>query len=257
MNKTFVIFKKEVKGFFLNPTFWVICFLTSLVFSWIYPMQLNIFAQLLTNYVMQQGIPQNRLNIHYSVFVGQLSYLNLMLIFLIPALSMKLLSEEKKMRTFDLLLTSPITSWQIVLGKYCALLTAIMGVMGVAFLYPLSTSLFAEIQWLPLIIAFIGLFLLGATYAAMNLFASSLTENGIVSYVLAVVFNMLIWFIGNGAGLVDGETGRKIFEHISLANHLSALVEGTVRTGSLVFFASVVTLFCFLSERVVESSRWR
>lgn len=257
MNSSLVILKKESKGFLFSPTFWVICFLVSIVFSWVYPMQLNAFAQLLTNYVMQQGVPQNRLNIHYSVFVAQLSYLNLLLIFLIPALSMKLLSEEKKLRTFDLLLTSPISSGQIVVGKYLALLTAILGVMVVSFIYPLATSLLADVQWAPLVVAFIGIFLLGSTYAAMNLFASSLTENSIVAYVLAVIFNMLIWFVGNGAALVDGETGRRVFEHISLANHLSALVEGTIRSSSLVFFASIIVLFCFLTERVVESSRWR
>lgn len=257
MNSSIVVFKKEARGFFCSPTFWVIGFLMSVVFSWVYPMHLEAFSLLLNNYVAQQGVPQNRLNIHYSVFVSQLSYLNLLLIFLIPALSMKLISEEKKLRTFDLLLTSPISSWEIVAGKFFALMSAIGGLILLAFLYPVVTSLLAELQWAPLIIAFIGMFFLACTYAAMNLFASALTENSVVAYVLAVIFNMLIWFIGNGAALVDGEIPRRIFEHISIGNHLSALVEGTIRSSSLVFFASVVILFGFLTERIVESARWR
>ena len=257
MNGTLTIFKKELKGFYFNPTFWVICFLISVIFSWVFPIQLNLFAQFLTNYVMQQGVPTNQLNIHYGVFLRQLSYLNLLLIFVVPALTMKLFAEEKKLRTFDLLLTSPVTSLQIVLGKYFAALGAVAGLVFVAFLYPLSTSLLATLNWTPLLIAFCGIFLVGGVYSAMDLFASSLTENTIAAYIISIMFNLSIWFIGIGAEVVDSEAGRKIFEHMSLSTHLSALVEGTIRTNGLVFFFSVIVLFCFLAERVVESSRWR
>ncbi|WP_413569679.1 ABC transporter permease [Bdellovibrio sp. HCB117] len=257
MNGTLTILKKELKGFYANPTFWVICFLVSVIFSWVYPIQLNLFAQLLTNYVMQQGVPTNQLNIHYGVFLRQLSYLNLLLIFVVPALTMKLFAEEKKLRTFDLLLTSPVTSLQIVLGKYFAALGAVLGIVFLAVLYPLATSTLASINWMPLVIAFFGIFLVGGVYAAMDLFSSSLTENSIVAYVTSVIFNVSIWFIGIGAEVVDGETARKVFEHVSLSSHLSSLVEGTVRTNGLVFFLSIIVLFCFLAERVVESSRWR
>lgn len=257
MNGTLVIFKKELKGFYLNPTFWIICFLISVIFSWVYPIQLNLFSQLLMNYVMQQSVPSNQLNIHYGVFLRQLSYLNLLLIFVVPALTMKLFAEEKKLRTFDLLLTSPVTSVQIVMGKYFAALGAVLGIVLLALLYPLATSVFATINWAPLFIAFFGIFLVGAVYTAMNLFASSLTENSIASYIISIMFNLSIWFIGIGAEVVDGEKARKIFEHVSLSSHLSTLVEGTLRTNGLIFFFSVIVLFCFLAERVVESSRWR
>ena len=257
MNGSLVIFKKEAKGFFFAPTFWMICFLVSLIFSWIYPIQLNLFAQLLMNYVAQQGVPANQLNIHYGVFLRLLNYLNLMLIFVVPALTMKLFAEEKKMRTFDLLLTSPVTSLQIVLGKYTAALAAIVGIALVALAYPLATATLAQINWPPLFIAFLGIFLLGSVYAAMDLFCSSLTENAVISYVTSVIFNVSIWFIGIGADVVDSEGARKVFEHISLSTHLSSLVEGTIRTNALIFFLSIIVLFCFLAERVVESSRWR
>ncbi|HEX7674935.1 MAG TPA: ABC transporter permease [Bdellovibrio sp.] len=257
MSGTMTIFKKEMKGFFLSPTFWVICFLVSLVFSWVYPIQLNMFAQLLMNYVMQANVPANQLNIHYGVFLRLISYLNLLLIFVVPALTMKLFAEEKKMRTFDLLLTSPVTSLQIVVGKYAAALGAVLGLTVVAFMYPLATAALAKLNWPPLIISFFGIFTVGAVYAAMDLFCSSLTENSLIAYVASVIFNVSIWFIGVGADAMDSETARKIFEHISLSSHLSSLMEGTIRTNGLIFLLSVIVLFCFLAERVVESSRWR
>ncbi len=257
MSGTLTIFKKEIKGFIFSPTFWVICFLVSLVFSWVYPIQLNMFAQLLLNYVMQQNVPANQLNIHYGVFLRLLSYLNLILIFVVPALTMKLFAEEKKMHTFDLLLTSPVTSFQIVAGKYLAALGAVLGLVLVAISYPLATAALAKLNWAPLFIAFFGIFLVGAVYAAMDLFCSSLTDNSLIAYVASVIFNVSIWFVGIGADAVDSAAARKVFEHVSLSSHLSSLVEGTVRTNGLIFFASIIVLFCFLAERVVESSRWR
>ena len=257
MSGMLTIFKKELKGFYFSPTFWMICFLLSMIFSWIYPIQLNLFAELMSNYVMQQDVARNQLNIHYGVFVRQLSYLNLLLIFVVPALTMKLFAEEKKLRTFDLLLTSPVTSVQIVLGKYFAALGAILGIMVLAFAYPLATSFLAKIDWIPLIIAFFGIFLIAGVYAAMNMFCSSLTEQSLMAYVASVFLNVSIWFVGIGTEVVDSETARKIFEHISLTAHLSGLADGTIRTNGLVFFLSLIVLFCFLAERVVESSRWR
>lgn len=257
MSGVLTIFKKEFKGFIFSPTFWVICFLITLVWSWVYPIQLNRFAQLLMNFVAQQGIPQNQLNIHFAVFLPQLSNLNLMMIFVIPALTMKLFAEEKKLRTFDLLLTSPVTSLQIVLGKYFAVMGAIAGLTLLCFLYPLATATLVTVNWVPLFIAFLGIFLLGGVYAAMDLFASSITENTIVAYVASVMLNVSVWFVGFGTEVADSATTRKVFEHVSLSTHLSSLLEGTVRTNGLIFLLSVIVLFCFLAERMVESSRWR
>ena len=132
MSGTLVIFKKELKGFYTSPSFYIVAFLISVVLSWTYPIQLNLFSQLLQNYMMQQNLPQSQLNIHYAVFLRHMSYLNLMLIFVVPALTMRLFAEEKKLRTFDLLLTSPVTSAQIVLGKYLAALGAVLGLVLLA-----------------------------------------------------------------------------------------------------------------------------
>jgi len=257
MTGTLTILKKELKGFYCSPSFYLIAFLVAVVLSWSYPIQLNLFAQLLQNYVFQQNLPQQQLNIHYGLFLRHLSYLNLMLIFVVPALTMRLLSEEKKLRTFDLLLTSPVTSTDIVLGKYLAALGAIGGIVLLAVSYPIATAPLTTISWGPLLIAFLGIFLVGGTYAAMNLFCSSLTENALIAYVTSVVFNISIWFVGIGVEMTDSQTVRQIFEHMSVNTHLASLVEGTIRSSAMVFLLSVMGLFCFLAERVVESSRWR
>jgi ABC-2 type transport system permease protein len=251
------IFLKELRGLVLSPTFFIVCFLCAAIFSWVFPITLRMFSQSLQTFMFQPGGDTQQMNIHYGVFLRHLSHLNLILIFISPALTMRLFAEERKLRSFVLLLTAPISSAQIVAGKYLAAVVAVGVVALVALLYPISTVLFTKISWMPLLIAFKGICLVGAVYVAMDLFASSLTESAIVAYVMAVIFNIGIWFVGIGVDMVDSSFARATFEHISLNQHLMGMVEGTVRTSSIVFFSSLIFLFCFLSERVVESIRWR
>lgn len=251
------IAKKDLRAFFYSPMFYVVAFLTTMLLSFLFPNILAQFSEMSKNMMFQPGMPQQQMNIHFGVFLRQLSYLNLMLIFIVPALTMHLLSEEKKTHTFDLLLTSPVTSVQIVLGKFVAALGAIFVVVFFAYAYCAWTGFFAKFSWPLLTIAFFGLFLVGCVYAAMDLFCSSLTESALGAFVMAVFMNLSIWFIQVGAEVSDSQVLRQFFEHISLNGHLSAFVEGTVRTSALVFLASVMGLFIFLAERVVESNRWR
>lgn len=251
------IAKKDLRAFFFSPVFYMVAFLCTLVLSWVFPIQLWHFSQTSRNMMFQQGMAQQDMNIHYGLFLRQLSYLNLMLILVVPALTMRLISEEKKMHTFDLLLTSPVTSVQIVFGKFVAALGAVFGIVFLAYLYCAWMGFFAKFSWSLLTIAFTGLFLVGGVYAAMDLFCSSLTESALGSFVMAVIMNISIWFVGIGADVSDSQLLRQFFEHISLNGHLSAFVEGTVRTSALVFLASLMGLFIFLAERVVESNRWR
>lgn len=257
MKSTFIIYKKELAGFFASPLFYFISFLVTSLLSIMFSLSLNKFSYLAANPMMQMGASGQQQNIHYAVFLPHLSLVNLMLIFLVPALSMRLLSEEKKMRTFDLLLTCPVTSSQIILGKFLALMTTVTAIIGISLIYPLITRRIAEFSFAPTLIAAFGIFLVAAVYAAMNLFASSLTENGLIAFIISVAFNLAVWFLGALSESFDSGLIKQIFEHISLNTHLAALIEGTLRTSGLIFFASLVFLFCFLAERVVESARWR
>lgn len=257
MKIIFVIFKKEFRGLVMSPTFLILCGLVTALLGGIYGMSLSQFQQSLggMNPFAQGG--GEHASIHHAVFIRHLILLNLLLIVTTPAITMRLFSEEKKMRTMDLLLTSPITSAQIVAGKYLAALAAVGTVVLVALAYPIATVAFANFGWQTLLVAFFGIFLVGGVYAAMNLFCSSLTESAIVALISSVFLNFLVWFIAAGAEVTDSAAVRSVFEHISLNSHLSSMVVGTVRSSSLIFYASIIFLFGFLSERVVESARWR
>lgn len=257
MSGTMVIARKELRGFFASPSFYIIAFLMTLIMSWLYAISLSMFAQMSQAGFMQPGMSSQQMNIHYGVFLRHLSYLNLIMIFVVPALTMRLLAEEKKLRTFDLLLTSPITSFQMVMGKYVAALGSILALAVIALAYPIATRILAEFSWGPLLVAFLGIFLLSAVYAAIDLFCSSLTEQSLMAFVMSVILNISVWFIGAGVDVTDSQTVRSILEHVSLNTHLTGMVEGTLRTNGLIFLLSLIAFFLFLAERVVESSRWR
>jgi ABC-2 type transport system permease protein len=255
MNGIWTICSKELKTLFTSPVFYIISLLMTTVLSLKFYDFLRFFASQQGSAMFSGG--ENHANIHDSVFIQHLSVLNLILIFLVPALTMRLLAEERKLRTFDLLLTSPVTSTEIVLGKYFATLIAILIWMLLAMAYPISTRYVTAFSWAPLLVAFFGVFLLASVYAAMSLFCSSLTEQSLISFVTAVIFNIVLWFIGSGADAADSQWARTVYEHISLNTHLSALVYGTIRTSALVYLISLIAFFVFLTERVVESFRWR
>lgn len=256
MSSILTIASKEFKGFVKNPTFYIMMTLMTLILSSLFTIQLQRFFQMGSMAMMQPGMAA-QLNIHYTVFLNHLQILNLLLIFIVPAITMRLFSEEKKLRTFDLLLTSPLKSYEIVIGKYLGAMMALFVVFLVAFAYPLGTAFFAKINWAPLIIAFLGIYLISAVYAAMNLFCSSLSESILIAYVTAAILNIAVWFISQGVEFADSQWARDILEHISLSFHISGLIEGTIRTNSLIYFLSSIGLFLFLNERVVESHRWR
>ena len=257
MKGTFVIYKKELASFFMSPLFYFISFLMTVLLSVMFSISLDKFSAASSNPMLSLNASGLQQSIHYAVFLPHLSLVNLMLMFLVPALSMRLLAEEKKMRTFDLLLTSPVTSAAIVIGKYLAILTTVLALIILSFIYPLITRRMAEFAFAPTLTAAFGIFLVAAVYAAMDLLASSLTESGLIAFIVAIMFNLGIWFLGAINESFDGPLAKKIFEHMSLNTHLTGMIEGTIRTNGLVFFFSLVFLFCFLTERVVESARWR
>lgn len=197
------------------------------------------------------------LNLHLTVFLYHISQINLLFIFMIPALTMRLLAEEKKLRTYDLLLTSPITSTQIVVGKFLAGFGAVAFLTSISFLYPLFTATFAGVQFGPLLVAYLGVLLVSAAYVAVGLFASSLTESVVLSVCMGLIFNLSLWFISQGVDFSNDPMFMSVMEHLSVGNHFMNFVKGSLKLSSSVFLLSVIGFFVFLTQRVVEASRWR
>ncbi len=258
MKVIFVLLKKELRSLFLNPTFYIIAFLATLLLSITFTIGVYNFAQMVSNSMVQMGLAQQQQkNIHYVVFLQHLSLLNLIFIFLIPAVATRMISEEKKNKTFDLLMTSPIQAYQIVISKYASLLIMILLLTLLTSSYIiLSRSLFS-FSLMTTGFATLGIFLAGCVYASLSLFASSLTENNLISFFIGIIFNILLWLLGGLTEFADSDRIKSILDQLSLNLHLQSLFEGVVRTNGLIYFGSLIFVFCFLTERVIESVRWR
>jgi ABC-2 type transport system permease protein len=235
--------------------FMMVAGLCSVIWSLTYLRALVEFASALQ---MSQfrGQPAS-MNINYQLFLQHISMAHIVFIFIIPAITMRLISEEKRLRTYDLLLTSPVTATEIAVGKYFGGLLAVLVLVLLSFLYPLATGLLAEFSWSTLLTAYLGLIIVSGLYVAVGVFASSLTESLMLSLILGLLFNLTLWFVGAAQESVDNSMLAAFFEHITIGQQFFNFLKGTIRLSSAVFFLSAIVFFVFLSQRVVESSRWR
>jgi ABC-2 type transport system permease protein len=256
MKGLWVIAGKDLRNLFLSPLFWILAGLCSMAWSFLFIFSIQEFATQSMLNVMQGGAEGGQ-NIHFSVFARHISLVNLVLIFAISAMTMRLFTEEKRNRTFDLLLTSPVTATQIVLGKLVAGVLTAWALVLISALYPLSIAMFAKLDWGPLVSSYLGVMLLAASYVAIGMFASSLTQSNVVAVLLALILNVMLWFVGAAADVSDNPATRQIFEHLNVGTHFVNFIKGSVSISGIVFFLSVIFLNSFLTQRVIESNRWR
>ncbi len=245
---------KDLRNLLTSPLFYIISGMCTVLWSYSYLRALMSFAER-SRMVGQTGM-DGGMNLQREVFLMLISQVNLLLVFVVPALTMRLLAEEKRLRTYDLLLTSPISASQIAIGKFLSGFGAVAILTAISFLYPLATRTVAEFPMAPLLVAYLGLLLVSGAYVAVGLFASSLTESILLSVVMGLIFNMSLWFVSQGA---DGAVPwlSAVLDHLSLGAHFLNFILGSIKLSSLVFLMSVIGLFVFLTQRVIESSRWR
>jgi ABC-2 type transport system permease protein len=145
-----------------------------------------------------------------------------------------------------------------VAAKYLSIAFVVLLLSGLTFFYVLFARKMFSFPVLPELVALGGITFVGLCYGAMSLFASSLTDNPLIAFFVGIFFNIFIWLMGGFAELADSSMLKSIFDQISLNQHTQSLVgESVIRANGIVFYLSLIFLFCFLTERVVESSRWR
>ncbi len=187
---------------------------------------------------------------------GMFSNLFLIIIFLIPILTMRLFSEEKKQKTEQGLLTAPVSLTSIVLGKYFAALTLFTIGISIVFVYGFILSLFGTVQWLTLVSNFLALFLLGAAFSAVGVFISSLTENQVIAAVGSFVCLMMLYMIDVIASTVSVAWLQEFLYDMSFYSRYYEFTCGIFNLSSVLFYVSTAVLFNFFTVRVFEKRRW-
>ena len=180
----------------------------------------------------------------------------LFLVLVTQVLTMRLLAEEQKQGTLELLMTSPLRDWEVVLGKYVASLGALLAMVLLTVGYPLLLARLGNPDVGPLLSGYLGYLLLGAAMLSIGVFASSVTQNQIVAAVLGIGVNLVLWLAGD-LGDMAGESLRAVVQYLPLFAHYTDFPRGIIDTKDLLYFLSVIVLFLFLSTRTIESRRWR
>ncbi len=254
LNQVWAITKKEFWQIVTSPMFLIILGVACFLWSFIYVRHFIEFAER-SVIISAQG--QEGGNIHFDVFVSLLAQMNLLLIFIIPALTMRLFAEEKKMKTFDLLMSVPITPLQIVLGKFFAAYLCSIIVIGVSFIYIVITSFFADFSWTLPLLSYLGMLLLAAVYVCLGLLASVITQSVVLSTILGILFNMFIWFFGQILDMVSHPVAVAVLEYLMIPQHLEKFIKGKLVISSLVFFLIFTAFFIFLITKIIQASKWR
>ena len=177
-------------------------------------------------------------------------------ILLAPVLTMRLLAEEQKLGTMELLLTAPVRDWEVVLGKYLASFVILIATLAMTLYYVVMIYAFGEPDSGPVMAAYLGMILYGAAALAVGMLASSLTNNQIVAAVLGIGSLSVLTFIDLLGLRLEG-VAVQIVERISIQSHFDDFARGVVDTSHLVYYLSMIAVFLFLSVRAVETRRWR
>jgi ABC-2 type transport system permease protein len=243
MRNTWTIAKREFNLYFASPIAYISAFLVLLALGLVFYIDLAASAEF-------GGAPQA---------TGPLSLFVILMLFFAPILTMRLLAEEQRTGTIELLLTAPLREWELVAGKWLAAFAFVSVLIFITALYPLILNHYTQpgLDQGALVAAYVGLFLIAGTMLAIGVFFSTLFSNQIAVYFATMAVLLALWLVRrafeNGAGPLT-----EVFKYILLPNHYyDNFLTGVMDLSDFTYFFSMIALFLFLAARSVESRRWR
>lgn len=249
------IVKKDLKSFLVSPMFYLLAGLCSILWGLFFAFELYSFVT--RSFSLSTQIQDSGLNIHQNLVADYVVIVHYVLVFVISALSIRFFAEEKKMKTFPILLTSPMTSLEIVVAKWMTGAGIIFILLSISAILPLSLLFFISIPMKLFLFSYFGMFILLCVYMSAGLFASSITESLIVCVVLSLAFNIFLLLMGAGRELTDIVALKQIFNFMAIDQHFAYFRKGIFNFSSVFYFLSWSFLLGFVTERVVEFHRWR
>lgn len=252
---------RELKSLFVSPVAYVVLSLYAVLAGFFFLVALLQFSEW-TVYLQAVGAVDqlSQLNLNDTLIWPFLSLMSVVLLFLVPGITMGLFASEKANGTDELLLTSPLTIWEIVLGKYAAAAAFVTLLVAVAGVFPALLFWKGDPELGKTASGMIGLLLVGLAYAAVGAFASSLTRNQFIAFALSFVILLLLWMLSVLVAIQPASGSTWIFDllrYLSTEDHFQRLGEGLVDTMDLTYFGVLIGSFVLLAKASVESVRWR
>ena len=257
MNNILAIAHKELKGYFASPVAYVVIGFSAILFGWFFVNLLYYFDRM----ALQAGSgfqgPQ-AVNVNEILISPLFLNVSVILLFTLPLITMRTYAEEKRSGTIELLLTSPLTDLQIVVGKFLGGLVLYVAMLAVTVVHMGFLFAYGNPEWRPVATGYLGLLLMGGCFLSLGLFVSSLTRNQIVAAVITFGVFLMLWvidWIGSDPGI--GPRTKQVLEYLSITGHFDDFTKGVLDTRHVVYYLSFIFFGLFLTVRSVDSERWR
>lgn len=257
MTNLFAVYRRELRSFFSTPVAYLVIVIFLVVSGVLFTLILADYSRFSFQVIRAgSGVQLEGLNVGEGILRPTFRTLSFLMLLMMPLLTMRSFSEEKKSGTIELLFTYPVRDMEMVLGKFFATLTVFATMLAFTFSYILMLLYFKPIPEGDAISGYLGLLLIGASFIALGIFISSLTENQIIAATWSFGMIMVLWVIG----WVPGDSTMPIADiarYLSIFNHFESFANGVIDSRDVVYYLSFVAFFIFLTLRVLESNRWR
>ena len=255
MRNAWVVAKKDMGSYFNSPVFYVVTTVFLVIYSFIFFQILTFFSFQSVQAGQFRGMNVG-LNLNDMVIEPSFHNMAVTLLLMIPVLTMRSFADEKKSKTYALLLSSPVRLREIVFGKFLACMTVVtMMVLLSSYCMGFLLAL-GEPEIGPIVTSYLGILLMSGCYVGMGVFASSLTDNQIIAAVIAFGMSLFMWIIGWASQAASAEMGE-VLQYLSLVEHMQRFMKGIVDTSDVVYYLSFILFSLFLTHRVLDSERWR
>ena len=245
MNALWATFLRELRAYFFSPLAYVVLFFL-LVANGV------IFA-IIVGYLNDPLAPAGR---PFDFFFNNFVFWAMQL-FGAPVLTMRLLAEERRSGSIEVLMTAPVTEGQVVAGKYLAAFAFYLFLWLPTVAYAVIIDRFGDVDWGTIAAGYLGIALIGALFLAIGVLGSALSKNQIVAAIITFALNLLVFMVVFLTNLVNDPTLKDVFGHLSLAEHMEEFSKGIVDTRRLVFYLSATLFFLWFASRALEDKKWR
>jgi ABC-2 type transport system permease protein len=254
MSNVVAIAGRELRAYFASPIAYIVIGLFAALYGAFFVLYLFLFVeQSMRMGAMGMGGP---VNVNQMMLRPLLGNMAVVMLFMLPMLTMRTYAEEKRAGTFELLLTSPLTDVQIVLGKFLGALAVFALMLLVSSLNMLLLFAWGAPEWKQLASSYLGLLLMGGSFIALGLFLSSLTRSQVVAGAATFAIALLLWIV-SWFGESGSETVRTVTSFLSVIEHYEDFSKGVIDTKHLAYYLSFIVFGLFLTVRSVDSERWR
>jgi len=254
MSNIVAIANRELRSYFSTSIAYVVIGFFALLWGYFFYAMVIIFDQQSAQAGGFEG--QGAANMNQQLIRPLFLNASVILLFVLPLITMRTYSEEKRSGTIELLLTSPLTDFQIIMGKFLGAMGLFAAMLAVTFVHMGVLFWLGNPEWRTVVSGYAGLLLMGGGFIAVGLLISSLTKNQIVAGMVTFAVFLLLWVV-NWIASLTSPTTQAVLNYLSITDHFDDFTKGVVDTKHLVYYVSVISLGLFLTARAVDTERWK